>query len=103
MWGHEPQQVDLFLTDHADFVQYIRFADTETGEPFLIPDGARVFFRVGTDEWEGTAVSDLVGFKVESAITDKVRRGTLVQFCITIPGDPEDADWVLTQGRVIRV
>lgn len=102
MWGHEPQQVDLFLTDHADFVQYIRFTDNQTGEPFIVPPDARVYYRVGDAEWQGTATNDLVAFKVESDVTDRVRRNTRVQFCISIPDGTEWSDWVLTTGRVIR-
>lgn len=98
MWGFEPKCMDMYLADNADFIQDIQITSPETGDPYSPPDGTRVFFRVGNDTWEGTLFESLAKFKVESEITDSVRRGADVQFCISVG----DSDWVLTQGRVIR-
>lgn len=98
MWGFEPKQMDMFLSDNADFMQEVVITDPDTGDPYTPPAGSRVFFRVGPDEWEGVLTGSSATFKVESEDTDRVRRGENVQFCISIDTD----DWVLTEGRVIR-
>lgn len=98
MWGFEPKNVDMFLADNADFIQEVQITSPETGEAYTPPAGTRVFFRVGNETWEGTVTGSAAMFKVESTVTDNVRRGTEVQFCVSVGDD----DWVLTQGRVIR-
>lgn len=98
MWGFEPKCMDMYLADNADFIQDVQITDVETGEPFTPPAGSQVFFRVGTDTWNGSLNGSIASFRVQSEDTDLVRRGTDVQFCVTIG----DNDWVLTQGRIVR-
>lgn len=98
MWGFEPQQVDMYLADNADFIQSVKVTDPETGEGYVLPGNARVFFRVGDLTWEGEISGDQANFKIESEEADRVRRNTPVQFCISVGED----DWVLTEGRVVR-
>lgn len=98
MWGFEPKNVDMFLADNADFIQDVHITDVETGELFTPPAGSQVFFRVDGERWEGALSGSTATFRVQSEVTDLVRRGAEVQFCITVGDD----DWVLTQGRVIR-
>ena len=98
MWGFEPQNVDLYLADNADFMQSVKVTDPETGDPMILGEGTEVFFRVGDERWDGVITGDTVDFKVEYEATDEVRRNTKVQFCISVGTD----DWVLTQGVVVR-
>ena len=98
MWGFEPKQMDMYLAENADFIQDVRITDPTTGDPYSPPAGSRVFFRVGDDTWEGALTGFMAKFKVESEITDLVKRGATVQFCVSVGED----DWVLTQGRVVR-
>lgn len=98
MWGFEPKQMDMYLADNADFIQDVQITDPETGEPFIPPEGTQVFFRIGRDTWPGTLEGSMARFKVESEVTDQIRRNEVVQFCISIGED----DWVLTQGRIVR-
>lgn len=98
MWGFEPKCMDMYLAENADFIQSVRITDPATGDDFTPPAGSRVFFRVGRETWEGTLIGSIADFKVESELTNLVKRGEVVQFCISIGDD----DWVLTQGRVLR-
>lgn len=98
MWGFEPKCMDMYLADNADFIQDVRITDPATGAEYTPPAGSEVFFRVGDERWEGTLSGSLARFKIESEVTDQVRRSTTVQFCISVGTD----DWVLTQGRIIR-
>ena len=98
MWGYEPQYMDMFLAKGADFIQQVLITDPETGEPHTPPAGSRVFFRVGEQVWEGVLSDSRASFKVESELTDEIKRGESVQFCVSY----EEDDWVLTQGRVVR-
>lgn len=102
MWGFEPANKDMSLTKGADFIQTVEIRNPDTQEPFELPEGSRVFFRVGDSEWDGTIDGHLVSFKIESAITDRIRRGAVVQFCYSVPTGDQESDWVLTTGRVIR-
>ena len=98
MWGFEPKCMDMYLAVNADFIQDVRITDQDTGADYTPPAGSEVFFRVGDARWDGTLIGSLAQFKIESEITDLVRRNTPVQFCISVGTD----DWVLTQGRIIR-
>lgn len=98
MWGFEPKQMDMYLTDNADFIQDVKITNPETGAEFTPPAGTEVFFRIGRDTWPGTLIGPIARFKVESEVTDLINRNEVVQFCITIGTD----DWVLTQGRIVR-
>lgn len=102
MWGFEPQQKDMVLTKGADFIQDVSLKDPQTGSDYVFPTGARVYFRVANQEWEGIIEGSLVRFKVESEVTDQVRRGDTVQFCMSTPDGLETTDWVITTGRVVR-
>lgn len=103
MWGFEPQQKDMVLADGADFIQEVNLQNPSTGDAYNTPAGSRVFFRVGNEEWEGTVSGSTAQFKVESEITDSIRRGVTVQFCMSVPDGAGYIDWVITQGKVVRV